>query len=263
MKYVCKERKIIDRNEGNGKYLLICEGAKYNLCLNETGHDLYNALQNYSSSDELVSHMKEIYKSAKVSDIESDVYELLKLFEVYDIIELEKENTSVEGIQYIFNGDLHYRNVRDFILDELKTDGGIRLCNEKGKATYYSAVQMRMRVMQSQEYQIFVQKNKDILAYVSMIGQPLGFSKTLVLKEFIFSNKLTEEEVINYFMGIISKIKDSFKTKASISRLRVMFYDSNITNELVNILGKIGFKLTVRLKDETIAGDLHFFDYEL
>lgn len=263
MKYICKERKIIDRNEGNGKYLLICEGAKYNLCLNKTGHDLYSALQNYSSSDELVGYMKEIYKSAKTSDIESDVYELLKLFEVYDIIELEKESTSVEGIKYIFNGDLHYRDVRDFILDELKSDGGIRLCNEKGRATYYSAVQMRMRVMQSQEYQLFVQKDNDILAYVSMIGQPLGFSKTLVLKEFIFSKKLSEEEVINYFKGIISKITDTFKTKAAISRLRVMFYDTNITNDVVNILEKIGFKLTVRLKDETVAGDLHFYDYKL
>lgn len=192
-----------------------------------------------------------------------NIYELLKLFEVYDIIELEKESTSVEGIKYIFNGDLHYRDVRDFILDELKSDGGIRLCNEKGRATYYSAVQMRMRVMQSQEYQLFVQKDNDILAYVSMIGQPLGFSKTLVLKEFIFSKKLSQEEVINYFKGIISKITDTFKTKAAISRLRVMFYDTNITNDVVNILEKIGFKLTVRLKDETVAGDLHFYDYKL
>lgn len=263
MKYTIKGTNIIERAEGNGEYLLISQGKNFNFCLNETGHEIYVALKDFSSSEEIAKHMKKLYPKADIKDIEKDVYDILKMFEVYELIDLEDSLSVIDGIKCSFNGDLFYKEVNKFIIEELSQSGGIRQCSTHGKEEYYAPVQMRARVVQQQEFQIFVQNGSEIIGFVSLTGQPLGFSKTLLIKDILFSHNLSHDQIVDCIDKIVSKVKNYFITKAKIGKIRITFNSSSLNTALIDLLKEFGFVLSATLKDETIAGDLYLYDYIL
>ena len=264
MNYKFNEKNIVVREEGNGEYLLICDGAKVNLCLNESGYDVYNLLNKNNTTEGIVEDMKKIYSNADVNILKKDIEEIMRLFEIYSMVEIEEEKQiKNEKNTYNFNGDLNYKKVSSFILDQLSNDKSIRVCNEKGKKIYYSPLIMRTRVMQNQEFQLFVEGEEGIVAYTAMTSQPMNISNTITFKDIVFSRDLNEDQIIFYLNGLIKKAVLFFNKKRSFKKIRINANSTDKADRLVDILKKVGFVETACLKDETILGDLYFYDYTI
>lgn len=260
MKYTYNNKKTIIREEDNGKYLLIGEGAKYDLVINETGKDIYDVLSKYQDMDDIIEHMHGLYPSVDVRVLKKDIFEILKGFEIYGIIDIEDEQTNVTDVEFVFNGDIYYKNVHEFIVYELDRDG-IHLCSSE--KDYYSILSMRTRVMQNREFEIFARAQEGICAYAAVTCSPVSISKVLVINELILKDGLKDEEVLFYINGLINKAYRLYVNQTMISKVRISMYDSNINTRLVKILEQMGFQRSVCLEDETALGNLYFYDYFL
>ena len=89
---------------------------------------------------------------------------MMKCFELYGIISIEQDIKEKIGDKVTFNGDKFYKMVSSFIQSEIKKDS-IDFCMDN--ILYYDPVMLRMREMQGEEYQLFVQKNNKIVAFVA------------------------------------------------------------------------------------------------
>lgn len=258
MKYIYKNKNIIVREENNGKYLLIGEGAKYDLVINETGKEIYDVLNKYQDMDDIIEYMNGLYPSVDVRVLKKDIFEILKGFEIYDIIDIEDEQTNASDVEFVFNGDIYYKNVHEFIVRELDCDG-IHLCSSDKE--YYTILSMRTRVMQNREFEIFARGQEGICAYAAVTCSPVFISKVLVINELILKSGLKDEEILFYINGLINRAYRLYVNQTMISKVRISMYDSNINARLVKILEQMGFKRSVCLEDETTLGNLYFYDY--
>lgn len=225
---------------------------------------MYNLLNKNNTIEDIVEDMKKIYSNADINILKKDVEEIMRLFEIYSIVEIEEEKQTVnEKNKYYFNGDLNYKKVSAFILDQLSDHKSIRLCNEKAKKIYYSPLMMRTRVMQNQEFQLFAEGEEGIVAYTAMTSQPINISNTITFKDIVFSRDLSEAQIIFYLNGLIKKAVLFYNKKRSFKTIRVNANSIDKADKLVDILKKVGFVETACLKEETILGDLYFYDYAI
>lgn len=259
MRYTYLNKPVVIREEKEGNYLLILDNAKYSLAVNETGKELYDMLQNFNDTDEIINNMSNEYPEVDKRILEKDIYEILKCFEVYGIIDIDEGKLDeYDGIKYMFTGDVNYKKVSKFIIEELNKDGW-KLANPNKE--YYSPIGIRLRVMQNKEQQVFAENSGKIVAYGSFFSQPVSISRVLSIQDLIFKDGLTKEEVMSYLSGMINRVLRMYSNVAKISKVRVNLYDASFDSNFIELIENMGFKETARLKEESIYGDLYIYDY--
>ncbi len=259
MKYKIKNTETIIRDEKNGQYLLMGKNSKFNLALNETGKMIYTSLHSFSESEEIVELLSEKYKGECVDKIRNDVENILTVFEIYGIIELDEETKFVPKgkFDFYFNGDVYYKKVSKFVREQIGT-GKLNICNRD--EAYYSPLSMRIRVMQNAEYQVFAVADGEIAAYFAVSCNPIGVSKVLTINEMIFKEQILKNDIGECFEGFVNKTVSVFGKKLSLSKMRLSVYKNNLNDELWAFIESMKFKKAAELIDETIYGNVIFFE---
>lgn len=261
MKYKYNNKETIIKQETCDTYLLIAKGAKYKFVINKTGKEVYDLLKKYDDVNDIVYEIHKYYTNIDENVLKTDIYEILKCFEIYNLIELnDEEYNKINGLHCYFNGDLHYKNVNKFIISELDNNS-IKLCPHNN--IYYSIMLMRMRQMQNQEYQVIVQNDNKIVSYASFSCNPINISKVLTINDFIFAESLTRNKIDHYFKLMIEKAYNIFNQYSEIVKIRIGCNSTTYNDLSIKLLKDYGFKESVHLYNETINGDLYFFDYIL
>ncbi|WP_027431835.1 PqqD family peptide modification chaperone [Lachnospira multipara] len=257
MLYKVKNNNVIIKEETSNCYRFVVDKGVYKFGLNKTGKQIYDRLNEHSSVESITNSICELYPKVDKNIVKRDVYSMMKCFELYGIISMEQSEYELKDDVAIFNGDKFYKLVSSFIQSRLKISS-INFCIDNNM--YYDSVMLRMREMQGEEYQLFVQKNNEIVAFAAFECKPIGITKVVKIKDMIFDEKLGIENAIKSYQLMERKILNMFSEKVKISKVRILNNKDKFIDENAVFLEKIGFKKIVELDDENIMGAVCIYD---
>lgn len=252
--------QIIEKQES---VVLAINKAAYQLVINPTAREVYEVLDKYETVEALLDYMCSVYKKVDRRVMENDLIEILRLFEIYGLIQLVKEGSestaSDDLCKYIVSGDLSYNKISQFVADSMECSNAIRF--GQAEKEYYSPVFLRYRVMQNLEFGVFAEKNDEMLGYITTSANPGNCSKTLVINDVILDGKLTEDEMIKHLGSMINRVFRIVAATRPVSKIRLITYGEKASDKLISIIERIGFEKECTLKDETMIGDMYFYTY--
>ncbi|EHK2440408.1 hypothetical protein ACV3P1_01640 [Clostridium perfringens] len=267
MKYKFNEKSILfERVEKDENTMILFTELQHQLVLNSTGKKILSLLPNYSDSEEILEELMKFYPNIDKRVLESDLKEILSIFDIYDIISLDNSNISSDNLEnitlYKITGDVNYKLVSKFIINALKDDS-IKYYQESAKE-YYSPLSLRMRTMQNYEYGVFAEKNGEILSYMSMSIPAVENCSVVIINSLFFKNTLSKDEIKNLINGMMNRLIRIISAIKPLSKARINFFKSHGTDEeIINIVKSIGFELECILKNETTYGDMKFYTLQL
>lgn len=259
LKYIFHGNNIIERTENSEFTLLLNKNNSYQLALNSTGMTIYNLLQKYDSTEEVVDIMHEAFSDVPYEDINDDVLEIFDSLAVYGIVEFTDDNIADihSETRCEFSGDKTYRKCYEFIKNNGYGNMNMFQYALTDDFQNYSPVSLRLRVMKNIEYQVFVLKGDCVIAFMSFSNSPEGVSKVVSIKDLIFKLKLSEQELLGAFTLMIDKAVSMCNKYNEISKVRLsILSDENC--RLKEIISELGFHEEAYLQNEMKSGDIQF-----
>lgn len=260
MKYLVKDRnEIFERVESDGETLLVVKSNAQQVHLNRTAHKIYNLMYNFEDMKELLKAVEEIYPDVDSRILKNDIFNLLKLMEIYDIIQIVNEEKGNSGYQIKFVGDKSYRELSKFITNiGLKND--IHFCHIENKE-YYDTFSLRQRTMTGKEYCVSGEYNEEIKACMMYLPPRDGYL-VMTISALFFDSDVKEDEIVKWMSSMIQKViytnmKETKKIRISIKSC------IGINQTIMSAIEMLGFKEECILKNETINGDMIMYKMEI
>lgn len=250
-KYIIQSIRV----EKKGGNIILLKKPHYQLVVNQSAYDIFNVLEKYDDTEQIIEEIKNKYPKTESSDITNDVIEIMKNYELFGIIEIIDDLKRENSILYSTTGDTNYKFVSKFINDMI-VDSSATKYYLVGNKDYYSPVSMRLRTMQNKEFGVYCQKDDIILAYVCMSYDNISISHVIQIKSLIFAPKMSIDEVEMYLSGMIDHCLKCIDNIASVSKFRISLCDCNENQPFISLMENCGFEKECVLKDETIKGDL-------
>lgn len=262
MKYVFKKDNIqVKRDDVSGTASLMVKEPHYQLVLNKVANVILGKLDNYNDTEELVDDLLIVFDSVDRKTLEDDVIEILKNFELFEVLELfDEEEENDNQLQVCTYGDLNYKRVSEFILKQLGSADATKIYVTSDKR-YYAPVALRYRVMQNEEYGIFAEKDGEILAVMNFSIFNARLSNVVTINSFFWKENL---EIELYKETVLSMVNHILKTLSGIKNLckfRFTILDKEDNKPIADILQSIGFEKECTLKKESSQGDMVYYTY--
>lgn len=259
MKYIVKEVTIKKIQKGENTVVLV-DGGAYQLVLNPTAIEVFDVLDKFNTTEELLGQMCKVYDGIDERVLAKDLNEIMRVFEIYGLVTLVKEEKEDDGLnKYIITGDVNYQLVSDFILNTLESEEAVKFGQKSPE--YYMPVFLRYRVMQNLEFGVYAETGNKIVGYMSTSANPANSSKTLVINDIFMDERLSDEEIVRHLSGMINRIFRIVASTRAVSKIRIATYGDMATQRMIDILLRIGFSVEAVLKDETLLGDMIFYTY--
>ncbi|MGF6990550.1 hypothetical protein M2150_001815 [Lachnospiraceae bacterium PM6-15] len=260
MRYNYNEKAFqFKRQEEDGTALLIMEKSNIQLVINAAGNTILNNLPGHHNSDDLITVLKKEYPHTDERVLEHDMTEILRVFEVYDIISIEENaNTKYEdGIKVSMVGDLEYKRVSEFILTGL-LDNSMKYRTLEDE-TAYLPLHLRLRTMQNKEFGVFTERNGEVVGYFSFSGSVFDNTNVMQITNMFFKEGLETEEDDIFSIMINHVIRKLIGTKI-IKKIRIPIISNGNADEVFKSrISDMGFVEECVLRDETPNGDLLFY----
>lgn len=259
MKYIVKEVSVKKIQKGENTVILV-NGGDYQLVLNPTALEVFDIMDKFSTTEQLLEQLCQIYGGVDKRVLEKDLNEILRIFEIYGLITIEKEEKENDGVsKYIISGDVNYQLISDFVLKTLECDEAVKFGQKSPE--YYMPVFLRYRVMQNLEFGVYAESGSKVVGYMSTSANPANSSKTLVINDIFMDESLSDDEIVRHLSGMINRVFRIVASTRAVSKIRLATYGEMATQRMIDILLRIGFEVEGVLKDETLLGDMTFYTY--
>lgn len=248
-----------ERLEKNDASLIVVKPFNHQIVLNKTGKQIFDMLNKYENSDEILNELKVIYPDVDDRLLNKDMTEMLNVFEVYNLIEFEDSSSSTirndENTRYRVTGDNNYKSVSDFILKALNDEKALKYVQSEHKE-YYSPMSVRLRMVGNFEYGVFTEKNNKIQSYMTISATPAVFSSVISVSSLILDGNLTKEEVKSDINGMLNRLLHIISITKPFKKIRFNFHSNSNYDVFKEVIEDLGFSLECTLKDESEKGDL-------
>lgn len=265
MKYIYKKENIqVKRDDKSGTASLMVKEPHYQLVLNKVANVILERLDKYDDTDELIDDLLNLFESVDRENLEGDVIEILKNFELFEVLELieenEKNEKNIDSMSICMYGDLNYKKVSEFILNQLSSSDATKIYVTSDKR-YYAPVALRYRTMQNEEYGIFIEKDGEILAVMNFSIFNAQLSNVVTINSFFWKENLDIELYKETVLSMINHILKTLEGIKNICKFRFTIVDNEETKPIAHILQNIGFEKECVLKKESSQGDMAYFTY--
>jgi len=267
MKFTYDPHSIKYMKTENGDVSLITVATGQNLVLNKTSLEVLSLLPSATCANDIVEDLRHRYSQISKEVLEFDISEILRIFELYNIITVRDTNINNgmdeyhTGPQYIVAGDINYKKVSQFI-QSTYNGFSVKRYNENDKA-YYTPINLRYRVMNNKEYGVFTEIDNNVKGYLTIVLPSDGVSAVVTINDIFFCEGLLATEMSAYLMGMLHRILKPITLNRQINKIRVALVDRNdlgiLDTELLGLLTSIGFVLECILYNETTDGNVHFY----
>lgn len=247
------------RDEDDGTSMVLLRETQHKLILNKTGNEILDILPDYTNSENLLATYVQRYPTVDSRILEKDIYEILKNFEIFNIINaIDNDDDKNDGIKYSMVGDVDYKKVSNFINKALSKKG------EKQSASgidvsYFSPLSLRTRTMKSKEFGVYCSENDIVISYMSISLDNITTSNTVTINHIFLEDSLSFEASMEAFSGMIAHCQRDLMEVKQFKKMRMALIKNDINHNLINFFLQCGFEEECVLKDENIQGDMGYY----
>lgn len=245
------------REDSNGQRTIYLKETGQQLFLNATSWFVFRKCHEYDNFDDLLVAYHKEFSGVDKRELEKDMFEILKIFELYRIIKItQKSSKHVDSRDEIhFAGDLDYKDIIGFIANnEHKNQYNLVRNNEKQS----DPLELRFLTMTNKEYYVIIRKDGKINTVLSFAPPNNGINPHIVLINSVCTNIKEESELVMKLDGVIEFIVN--KLDIVISKIRFNIVrdnrDINAISKCIEIFRKLNFVLECELIGEFGNRDL-------
>ena len=253
------ERISFVKKDPDGKVLLCLNRLQNRVVLNKTSHEIIELLPNFGDTEALQSEIQKRYPSVDTSRIQKDLLEVMNLFDIYGIVEMNK--VPCESAECYIVGDDSDTSVNSVGLSVLR-ENNFYYCRE-AREEYFDPPLMRYRVMRNIEYGVYVQDGSEITSYMTFCVVRPDVSAALNIGSFFFSKKLDEKTIVENFVRMINKIVGIIAVHRCLTKVRFMIPKKLATEKIVRILSAVGFTCEYNFANESTLGDVTYYSLSI
>lgn len=255
MKYTIADKKeLYVKDDGKNSILFLNKKNGRQFFLNRTGANILNRCLEFSDTSKILEELKNKYPEVEEDLLQSDLINIVRLLEVYEILDIQDDEKKHKYNSVIAFGDNNYVQGSKFITNHFENSvyGFKPITNKE----YYSPVNLRMRTMNNQEYFIGLTNSDGEIQLIAAINPAptgclvLNVSALFAVNEMTL-DQLSENLNIIFEYACENIFKDSRKIR--FSHIRKKASQKPKYYELIN---KMNFSEECVLENEMVNGDL-------
>lgn len=256
MKYKIKSRdNFFVREDGNASLVLFKERNDQFL-LNSTGLFMFNLILENTETETVLDELVKTYRNVELAILENDLQDIIRMLKIYDILSVQQEQ-SIEIMQagVMAADENDYEKIGCFIENNRCKDYYVA-----GGKGYYKAVNMRMHVMNDQEYYYVKINASGNIEGAIVVSPSLNGYSVVNVTALVISKDKTKEERLEIGKELLEYVRKSMVNP--VNKFRVTFYaNSEKRVAFLNMFEDLGFEKEAELRKEHGEQSMFFYSF--
>jgi hypothetical protein len=255
MNYEIEDRsKFFIRDSGNASMVLFKEKHDQ-FMLNNTGVVMFNLLLDNEKTEDVISELQKRYKTVDKSVLENDMQDIIRMLKMYGILKLDEEKTeklNSTDIKAVDEND--YDKVGRFIEDNRSEKHLVA-----GGKGYYTAVNIRAHVMNSQEYYYTKVDSDGNIEGAIVVVPNVSSSSVVNITALVVSRLVSKSRAAEIERELLDYVYASMIN--TVNKFRISYFAINENVPFLSEFRALGFTKEAELKKE--FGNKSMFLYSL
>lgn len=262
MKYkMLNADKYFFRKESTGAGILVIKEFGYQIFLNRTGSIIIDLLKKATNTEDVLAALCALFPSIDESTLKKDLNEILDLFDLYGLIDINRDQDKYFDCDISFGGDADYRMASRFLSNNLKKNK--YNFSQVDSIKYFEPVTMRYHSFHNQEYLVIYRTN-GMIQHILLVIPPNGITNVVTISGSISSKTLKEEDIIHIIKKEIDFVVAKLPDKINKIRINQISLCEKENINIVDLFGKLGFiqeaKLTKEIRDKDLIMFTKYID---